>query len=108
MLVNMGVQAEEGGRQTSGTLTLDFQLLDLNEDQSIEAPSGAKPFDQLLGQLGGLGLGGASGSGSGSGGGSGSGSGGASAEDLKKYSDCVTAAGSDTAKAQKCAELLSP
>ena len=46
---------------------------------------------------------------SGSGGsGGGSGSGGASAEDLKKYSDCVTEAGSDTAKAQKCAELLSP
>ena len=102
----MGVDAEDGGEKTSGTLTLDFQLLDLNEDQSIEAPSDAKPFDQLLGQLGGLGLGGAGGSGSGSGG-SGSGSG-ASAEDLKKYSDCVTEAGSDTAKAQKCAELLSP
>jgi hypothetical protein len=105
MLVNMGVQADEGGQQTSGTLTLDFQLLDLNEDQSIEAPSGAKPFDELLGQLGGLGLGGAGSTGSGS---SGSGTGGASAEDLKKYSDCVTESGSDTAKAQKCAELLSP
>jgi hypothetical protein len=107
MLVNMGVDADDGGQKTSGTLTLDFQLLDLNEDQSIEAPSGAKPFDELLGQLGGLGLGGAGGSGSGSGSGSGGGSG-ASAEDLKKYSDCVTEAGSDTAKAQKCAELLSP
>jgi hypothetical protein len=105
MLVRMGVEAQEGGQATSGTLALDFQLLDLNEDQSIDAPSGAKPFDELLGQLGGLGLGGAGGSGSGSGS---SGSGGASAEDLKKYSDCVTEAGSDTAKAQKCAELLSP
>jgi hypothetical protein len=105
MVVNMGVEADEGGEKTSGTLGLDFQLLDLNEDQSIEAPSGAKPFNDLLGQLGGLGLGGAGSSGSGS---SGSGSGGASAEDLKKYSDCVTEAGSDTAKAQKCAELLSP
>jgi hypothetical protein len=107
MLVNMGVEADEGGQKTSGTLGLDFQLLDLNEDQSIEAPSGAKPFNDLLGQLGGLGLGGSGSSGSGSSG-SGSGSGGASAEDLKKYSDCVTEAGSDTAKAQKCAELLSP
>ena len=106
MLVNMGVDAEDGGEKTSGTLTLDFQLLDLNEDQSIDAPANPKPFDQLLGQLGGLGLGGAGSGGSGSG--SGSGSGGASAEDLKKYSDCVTEAGSDTAKAQKCAELLSP
>jgi hypothetical protein len=98
----------DGGQDGSGTLTLDFQLLDLNEDQSIQAPSGAKPFDQLLGQLGGLGLGGSGASGSGSGSGGGAGSGGASAEDLKKYSDCVTEAGSDTAKAQKCAELLSP
>ena len=103
MVVGMNV---DGGQQGSGNLTLDFQLLDLNEDQTIQAPSGAKPFDQLLGQLGGLGLGGGGASGSGSGGSSGSG--GASAEDLKKYSDCVTAAGSDTAKAQKCAELLSP
>ena len=103
MVVNMDVTAPEsasGGG--SGKLTLDFSLLDLNEDQEIKAPSGAKPFDQLLGQLGGLGLGGAS-----SGGGSASG-GGASADDLKKYSDCVTAAGSDNAKIAKCAELLSP
>ena len=110
MLVNMGVEApDSGGGATSGTLSLDFSLLELNEDQSIEAPSGAKPFDELLGQLGGLGLGGAGSSGSGSSGsGEGGGSGGASAEDLKKYSDCVTAAGSDTAKQQKCADLLSP
>jgi hypothetical protein len=109
MVVTMGVDAKDtaGGGATSGTLSLDFSLLELNEDQSIEEPSGAKPFDQLLGQLGGLGLGlgGAGASGSGS---SGSGTGGASAEDLKKYSDCVTNAGSDTAKAQKCADLLSP
>jgi hypothetical protein len=107
MLVRMGVEAQEGAQATSGTLSLDFQLLELNEDQSVDAPSGAKPFDELLGQLGGLGLGGAGAGGSGSGSGS-SGSGGASAEDLKKYSDCVTEAGSDTAKAQKCADLLSP
>ncbi len=108
MVVDMAVDAEDGGQKTAGTLTLDFQLLDLNEDQSIEAPSDAKPFDQLLGQLGGLGLGGGGAGSSGSGSGSGSSGAGASAEDLKKYSDCVTEAGSDTAKAQKCAELLSP
>lgn len=104
MVVRIGI---EGDQQASGTLTLDFQLLELNEDQSIEEPSDAKPFDELLGQLGGLGLGGAGGAGAGGGSG-GAGSGGASAEDLKKYSDCVTEAGSDTAKAQKCAELLAP
>ena len=57
MVVNTTVEAPDNGG--TGTRSLDFQLLDLNEDQSIEAPSGAKPFDQLLGQLGGLGLGGA-------------------------------------------------
>jgi hypothetical protein len=108
MVVNMDV---DSGSE-SGKLTLDFNLLDLNQDQDIKEPSGAKPFEQLLGQLGGLGLGGSSsssssGSGSsGSGSGSSSGSGGASAEQLKKYSDCVQAAGSDTAKAQKCADIL--
>ena len=106
MVVNTTVAAPDNGG--TGTLSLDFQLLDLNEDQSIEAPSGAKPFDQLLGQLGGLGLGGAGGTGGSGSSGDGGGSGGASADDLKKYSDCVTEAGSDTAKAQKCAELLSP
>jgi len=106
MVVNTTVEAPDNGG--TGTLSLDFQLVDLNEDQSIEAPSGAKPFDQLLGQLGGLGLGGAGGTGGSGSSGDGGGSGGASADDLKKYSDCVTEAGSDTAKAQKCAELLSP
>ena len=102
----MDVDARTPAAPAPARSALDFSLLDLNEDQTIEAPSGAKPFNQLLGQLGGLGprrrgrlglrrlgLGQP---------------GGASAEDLKKYSDCVTAAGSDTAKAQKCADLLSP
>ena len=111
MVVTMDVNApaSSGSGAQSGTLSLDFSLLDLNESQDIKAPSDAKPFNELLGQLGGLGLGGAAGgsSGSGSSGGGSSGSG-ASAEQLKKYSDCVTAAGSDTAKAQKCADILSP
>jgi hypothetical protein len=104
MVVKMDVKNTGSGGE-SGTLTLDFSLLDLNEDQEIDAPSGAKPFDQLLGQLGGLGLGatgGASGS-SGSSGGTG-----ASADDLKKYSDCVSKAGGDNQKVAKCADLLSP
>ncbi len=106
MVVKMDVQNSGGGGET-GSLTLDFSLLELNEGQEIGAPSGAKPFDQLLGQLGGLGLG-ATGGGSGaSGGDTGSGSG-ASAEDLKKYSDCVSEARGDNAKVAKCADLLSP
>src|SRR3954468_9593226 len=42
------------GGQTAD-VKLDLQLTDVNEDQTIETPSDAKPFDQLLGQLGGLG-----------------------------------------------------
>lgn len=109
MLVNLGVSApaSSGAAAQSGNISLDFNLLDLNQSQDIKEPTGAKPFEQLLGQLGGLGLGG-TGSGTSSGSGSSSGTGGANAAQLKKYSDCVTAAGSDTAKVQKCADLLSP
>jgi hypothetical protein len=94
----------------AGKLVLDFSILDLNEDQEIEAPANPKPFEELTNQLGGLGLGGlGSGSGSSGSGNSGSGAGGgASAEDLKKYSDCIEAAGSDVEAVGKCADLLAP
>ena len=110
MLVKMDVEAPAGsggsggsGGTQSGTLSLDFSLLELNEGQEIAAPENAKPFDELLSQLGGLGLGGAAGSG-----GSGASGSGASAEELKEYSDCIETAGSDAAKAEKCADLLTP
>jgi hypothetical protein len=86
----------------SANVKLDLQLTDVNSDQTIDEPSGAKPFDQLLSQLGGLGLGASSGSGSASG------SGGASADNLQKYSQCIQDAGSDASKARKCADLLTP
>lgn len=110
LVVDLTVKAPEGAADAasqSGTLRLDFSILDLNEDQEIAAPADPKPFDELLGQLGGLnlgGLGGSSGSGSGD---SGSG-GGASADDLKKYNDCIADAGNDTAKVAQCADLLAP
>ena len=108
MVVGMDVRDPSGGGQ-SGSLRFDLSLLDLNKGQDIKEPSNAKPFDQLLGKLGGLGLGGSASGASGSrGGSSSSGNGGASAAQLKKYSDCIKAAGSDTQKAQKCADLLSP
>ena len=37
-----------------------------------------------------------------------SGGGAASGDTLKRYSQCVNAAGGDTAKARKCADLLTP
>jgi len=105
ILRRMVVDLTADAQGESAAVNLDLQLADVNSDQTIEAPSGAKPFDQLLSQLGGLG--GLSGSGSGSGGGSGS-SGGASSDNLEKYSKCIEDAGSDATKARKCADLLTP
>jgi hypothetical protein len=100
MVVNLGVSAEG----TTGTVAFDVSITDLNEDQDIAEPADAKPFSELLGQLGGLGLGGAAGGSSDSGGASGSGT---SAEDLEKFSQCIEEAGEDVEKAQKCSELIS-
>ena len=106
MVVDLGVDDKASG--TSGTVAFDVSIADLNEDQDIAEPADAKPFDELLGQLGGLGLGGAGLQGGGSGSsGSGSGSGGGSADDLEKFSKCIEDAGNDTAKARECADLLS-
>jgi hypothetical protein len=98
MLIRLGVAAPASEGGGSADVTFDLSLLDVNEDQEIEAPADARPFDQLLQQLGGLGLGGL---GAGPGG-----SGSADAGALKEYSDCIAAAGSDTAQARKCADLL--
>jgi hypothetical protein len=102
MVVNLGV--DDAASDTSGSVAFDASITDLNEDQDIAEPENAKPFDELLGQFGGLGALGLGGSGAG--GSSGSSKGG-SAADLEKYSDCLTEAGQDVAKARKCAELLS-
>jgi hypothetical protein len=100
MVVNLGV--EDASSKTSGTVAFDVSITDLNEDQDIAEPADAKPFSDLLSQLGGLGLGAASASGSGSGA-SGSGT---SSEDLEKFSRCIEDAGEDVAKARKCSELI--
>jgi hypothetical protein len=102
MVVNLGI--EDSGSGTSGTIAFDVSLTDLNEDQEIAEPADAKPFSELLGQFGGLGLGGASGGS----GGAGAGSGGASSENLDEYSKCVTDAGQDLDKVRECADLLAP
>lgn len=101
MLINLTAVSQG---QTAD-VTFDLQLLDVNQDQTINEPAGAKPFAQLLSQLGGLGglTGGASSSGSSS---TGSNSGATSSDNLQKYSACIEKAGSDAAKARKCADLL--
>jgi hypothetical protein len=102
MVVNLGVQ--DAGSGTSGTVAFDVSITDLNEEQDIAEPADAKPFNDLLSQLGGLGLG-VGGSGGSSGSGSDSG-GGSSAEDLEKFSKCIEDAGEDVEKARKCSELI--
>jgi hypothetical protein len=100
MTVNLAV-AQKG---ESAQVAFDLSLLDLNKDQTIQAPSGAKPMSELLGRLGSLGgvLGGSS-SASGS-----AKSGAVGNANLQKYTRCVAAAGSNAAKARKCADLLTP
>jgi hypothetical protein len=99
MLVDLTADAQG----QSANVKLDLQLTGVNEDQTIEEPSGAKPFNQLLSQLGGL-----SGLGSGSGSSGSGSSGGTSSQNLEKYSKCIEDAGSDATKARKCADLLTP
>lgn len=112
MAIKLTLKDPEG---SAGQADVDFDLsiTDLNKEQEVTAPENAKPFDELLGSLGALGLGNLGGLGGGGGGGSGSsGSGssgsGGSADALKKYTDCIEAAGSDLEKAQQCASLLTP
>jgi len=109
--------AETNGVDSAG-ITFDMSITGVNEDQTIEEPEDTKPLDELLSQLGGLGIGGLGGAGGGGSGSSGSGSGssgsgsgsggGATSEQFEEFSKCVEDAGSDQAKAQQCAELLSP
>jgi len=97
------LQTPGGGTGTMpAEVRLDFSLLGVNEEQEIEAPADPRPFDQLLEQLGGLGLGGLGGGAGGAGGG------GASPQDLEAYAQCIEKAGDDAAAARDCAELLQP
>ena len=92
-----------------GDLTLDAKIADLNQPQTVTAPVNAKPFSDLssalsgLGALGALSGGGTSGSSSGS-----SGTTGGNSAKIQAYAQCVQQAGSDVAKAQGCAKLLTP
>lgn len=88
------------GSGGNADINFDLTLSKLGEDQSIAAPSNTKPLNDLLSQFGGLGaLGGLGGSSSSSGSG-------ASAAAAQKYSDCVSAAGSDQTKVAACGSLL--
>ena len=109
MVISLGIVAPEGsGASGSANIKFDLAISDLNEDQKISEPSGAKPFDQLLSQLGGLGLGGLGGAGAAPAAARPAAARPAPARtpNLEKYSKCVADAGNDVTKARKCAELL--
>jgi hypothetical protein len=102
MLISLRVQDAEDAAQTAD-VRLDLQLLDLNEDQDIEAPDDAKPFEELVQQLEALGLGNLGGLGGGAQSGSGQGGG-----NVEQYTKCIQDAQGDEAKIRKCADVLTP
>lgn len=102
------------GGLTSADIGLTMAYSDLGQPQTITAPTNLRPYSQLQtklaalfsairSQLTGVITGGLSGGSSSSG----SGSTGAGGSNLQKYSACIQAAGSELAKMQKCAPLLS-
>jgi hypothetical protein len=101
---------------SGGTITFDLTLGDLNQQQTINAPANPKSFDELTKALQSTlgGLLGATGGSTGSSGGTTSTpttpsdtlstpSGDAKAQE---YSKCISEAGGDIAKAQKCSSIL--
>jgi len=102
VVVAMRLTAPEGSTQGAESVDVrfDLQFLEVNEDQEIDAPDDARPFEDLVQQLEGLGLGdlGALG---GAAGGSG-----ANEDSVRKYSECVQQAGDDNEEVRKCADLL--
>jgi hypothetical protein len=101
-----------GGLRTAG-IGLTLQYANLNQPQTISAPSTVMPYGQFQTKLRAFeqelqtGLGTLSGGGSTSSGSSGSTTTGSSSTSAyQNYSNCIQAAGSDVAKMQKCASLL--
>lgn len=103
-----GATRTELGGMRSAAITLVFEYSQVNEPQTISAPTVTKPYSvfraqvsTVLQEIEGALLTGSMGSGSGTGTGS---SGGLPAD--QKYTECITAAHGDVAKMQKCSKLL--
>jgi hypothetical protein len=107
--VVVGADVQDPASKSTSHVAFDLTLDKVGSDQVISAPKSAKPFselvkvaDELTGGLGGLGALGSSGSS----GGAGSGSAPSSQANIEKYAACIEQANGDSAKAQKCADLL--
>jgi hypothetical protein len=103
------------GGMRSAAIGLTMQYANLNQPQTITAPTNVRPYSEFTAKVqsflqslqSGLGgLSGAAGSGGASSGSSGSSGGGSSNGSIQAYTQCVQAAGSDVTKLQQCAPLL--
>jgi hypothetical protein len=104
--------------QTGGTRSADFgltiQYADLNQPQTINAPTSVRPYSEFQSKVAAFvqGVQGAtsgllgSGTSSGGAGAGGSSSSSGTSTSVQKYSQCIQQAGGDVAKMQKCATLL--
>ena len=87
----------------SGVIRFDLAIGGINDEQTINAPEGARPLDELIQSIQGAQSGQAQ---PGTGGGQAQPeSGGAQAPELSPYEQCVADAGSDIGKLQECAGL---
>lgn len=112
-----GATSTQLGGLRSADIGVSMQYGDVNQPQTIAAPTTLRPYSEftskvqsfvqsLQGSVGSSLLPGSSGSSSsGSGSSSGSSSSGTSSK-IQRYSSCVTAAGSDVSKMQRCASIL--
>lgn len=107
LLVDIAVPEDvrpRAGGLTSGTLTFDLTISDLNEDQTIAEPENARPLADLQQLI----AGGATGATPQTGTGASTTPAPApapSSGESSEYLDCITAAGNDVAEIQKCATL---
>ena len=112
-----GATSTQLGGLRSADIGVSMQYGDVNQPQTIAAPTTLRPYSEftskvqsfvqsLQGSVGSSLLpGSSSSSSSGSGSSSGSSSSGTSSK-IQRYSSCVTAAGSDVSKMQRCASIL--
>jgi hypothetical protein len=94
-------ERQKAGGLSAGDLRFDLTIGALNEKQTVKAPSGARPLEELTAALGGQLPQGTSGGGSSSGTGAQQGAAGGS-----KYEQCLADAGQDVKKLQDCGQLV--
>ncbi len=107
-----GQLSSDAGGATETGVAFTLQYSDVNQTQTIAAPSNVQPYSQFTDKLKSIltGIEGSVGAGStgstGSGGSTGSAGGSATTKKIQKYSACIQSAGQDVLKMQKCASIL--